>query len=296
MMRCLGFLTLAAAAVLTACKQESGRGGQAAARLDAAQLTSSDGEVALAEGGTLRFSVTSEQFRKWDEAQGGIDKSVQSRLGDILKPESPSERTIDAAVQYLEGHPSARAAIERAGLNVRQFVVMTVALEQEMRAASGRGSREREFDSAAVAVMPDTFGPPPVVLPYQPPPTTVYPPIDTSSRRVDTVYMPPRGDSIRSRESYSPWDSLVRRGTAITKRDSVNLIRDSIVGSIMKRDSIRRANLKRDSLARRTVRPPDTLWRDTTVKRDTVRRDTTARDTLRVDTNRVALHEVLQRH
>ena len=278
-MRYMRLMTLVAVAAFAACKEES-RGEQVAARLDAASLTSSDGEVELAEGGTLRFSVTSEQFRKWDAAQGGIDRSIQARFGEILKPEAPSERTIDAAVAYLEGQPTARSAIERAGLNVRQFVVITVALEQEMRLASGRGSREPDPDSiymprsdtVATAMAPY----PPVVLPYVPPPA--YPPIDTSTRRVDTAYMPPDTAS-RSRSSYSPWDSLVRRGTAITGRDSVQKIRDSIVQSIVKRDSVRRAQLRRDSLARRTIRPMDTLWRDTTAKRDSVKRDTVRSDT-----------------
>lgn len=271
-----------AAASVAGCREE-GRGEKVAARLDAAQLTSSDGEVALAEGGTLRFSVSSDQFRRWDAAQRGIDKSTQARLGDILKPESPSEKTIDAAVKYLEGQPTARASIERAGLNVRQFVVTTVALEQEMRLASGRGSREPEPGSFVdSAVMPDTFMPPPVVLPYQPP--VLYPPIDTAPKRVDTVYMPRPADSAGARP-YSPWDSLVRKGTTITRRDSVNLIRDSIVQSIMKRDSIRKATLRRDSLTRPTYRPLDSLKRDT-LPRDTVRRRDTliARDTLRRDT------------
>jgi hypothetical protein len=276
---------------LAACRQE-GRGEQAAARLDAAQLTSSEGEVELAEGGTLRFSVTSEQFRKWDAAQGGIDKSIQSRFGDILKPESPSERTIDAAVKYLEGQPTARSAIERAGLSVRQFVVTTVALEQEMRMASGRGSREPDpmayVDSGAYR--PDTLATaayPPIVMPYQPPPPTVYPPIDTMPRRVDTVYMP--ADSTTRARPYSPWDSLVQRGTKVTRGDSVTAIRDSIVKSIMARDSIRRATLKRDSLIRRTIRPTDSLWRDSTARRDTTRRDTTARDTLRTSTDTLSI-------
>lgn len=284
-MRYLRLAMVMAAATFAACK-EGGRGEQAAARLDAAYQTSSDGEVALAEGGTLRFSVTSEQFRKWDAAQGGIDRSIQARFGEILKPESPSEKTIDAAVNFLEGQPTARSAIERAGLNVRQFVVITVALEQEMRIASGRGSREPDPDSVYMAPM-DTLATamtpyPPVVLPYVPP--AAYPPLDTS-RRVDTVYVQPGDTTGRPRSAYSPWDSLVKRGSAISGRDSVQKIRDSIVQSIVKRDSIRRAQLRRDSLARRTVRPMDTLWRDTTAKRDTVRRDTlTARDTLATDT------------
>jgi hypothetical protein len=277
-MRYLRLMTLVAVAALAACKEDR-RGEQAAARLDAAYQTSSDGEVELAEGGTLRFSVTSEQFRKWDAAHGGIDRSIQARFGEILKPEAPSERTIDAAVNYLEGQPTARSAIERAGLNVRQFVVITVALEQEMRLASGRGSREPDPDSIIMPPM-DTMAMapyPPVVLPYVPPPA--YPPID-SSRRVDTVYMPPADTAGRSRNPYSPWDSLVQRGTAITGRDSVQKIRDSIVQSIVKRDSIRRAQLRRDSLARRTIRPMDTLWRDTTPKRDSIKRDTVRSDTL----------------
>jgi hypothetical protein len=112
----------------------------------------------------------------------------------------------------------------------------------------------------------------------------VYPPIDTTMRRADTGYQP-ADTARRSYAPYSPWDSLVSRGRTITRRDSIQAIRDSIVQSILKRDSIRRANLRRDSLAPRAYRPMDTLWRDTTVKRDTVRRDTlTARDTLARDT------------
>ena len=294
-MRFVRTMTVMAVVALAACKQQ-GRGEQAAARLDAAQLTSSNGEVALAEGGTLRFSVTSDQFRKWDLAQAEIDKSVQARFGDILHPEAPSERTIDAAVKYLEGQPTARASIERAGLSVREFVVTTVALEQEMRAASGRGSREPDPYMDTSAYRPDTLAMspyPPVVMPYQPPP--VYPPIDTATRRTDTVYVPRPVDTA-STTRYSPWDSLVKRGTTITKRDSVQAIRDSIVNSIVKRDSIRRAQLRRDSLARATYRRPDSLWRDTTVKRDTLRRDTLTIDTTRVDTTGFALHQVLRGH
>lgn len=228
---------------------------------DSSRYTSvSEGEVALAEGGTLRFSVTSDVFRKWDAAQRGIDKSVQSRFGDILKPESPSERTIDAAVTFLEGQPSARMAIEQAGMSVREFVVTTVALEQEMRASTGQGSREPDaipVDTAFPPFPPDSlaYTPPPVTqyVPYVPP---VYPPIDTSPRRVDTVYV---DSTTRSRTPYSPWDSIARRRDSSIQRDTaITRVRDSIVGSIMRRDSIRKDSIRRN--------PP----RDTLVRRDTL--------------------------
>ena len=265
-MRASRFLLLVAA--VAACDRKADYDMSRLSSDSSRYTTESSGEVTLAEGGSLRFTVTSDVFRKWDAAQRGIDKSVQARFGDILKPEAPSERTIDAAVAFLEGQPTARVAIEQAGLSVREFVVTTVALEQEMRASTGQGSRQPDpipVDTAFPPFPPDSlsYQPPPVTpyVPYQPP---VYPPIDTFRRRVDTVFV---DSTTRSRTPYSPWDSISRRRDSSVRTDTaITRVRDSIVSSIIRRDSIRR-----DSIRRNPPPPRDTIRRDTLVRRDTTR-------------------------
>ena len=199
-----------------------GRKDDRALTYDGAILTTSGGEVELSDGRKLPFSVSSERYRAWDAAQQGLDRGTADRLGDILEPLSPSEESIDRAVSFLESDMSARTAIENAGISVRDFVMTTVALEQEMRNVGGytrapRTQPEPWPDPYAYGYPPiDTFTPPPVVDPYPPPmpvtpypsplpvaptpnptpnPTPVYPyPVDTP-RRADTVYPTPSPQS-----------------------------------------------------------------------------------------------------
>src|SRR5687767_11129489 len=154
------------------------------APVDPSQFSSSSGEVALSDGGSLEFSITSEQYKQWYAAQQALDKRVASRFGALLQPASPSERSIRRAVEYLESQPSARQAIERAGMSVRGFVVTTVALEQEMRVASESGQRPPDTMPAMPAPLPYPYPTPyprdslypapyPTPAPYPPP---AYPP------------------------------------------------------------------------------------------------------------------------
>jgi hypothetical protein len=273
--------------------------------VDASQLYNSAGEVSLTDGGSLEYSITSDKYRQWYTAQQGLDRRIASRYGALLQPSSPSERSIDRAVRYLASEPAAREAIERAGLSIREFVVTTVALEQEMRVASERGQADTmpvavpypsPLDSAYATsaypapAYPYPTTPYPTPTPYPYPATTPYPPTYTpypvpgrldSTRRVDTVYLPGR-DSLR-RDTLPQYRDVLnqRRDTVLPRRDT-NL--SPLPLSQPRRDSV---SARRDSLLPRrdSIRPVPR--RDTiTPRRDTLRRDTLRPrpDTPRVDT------------
>ena len=213
----VGIVLLAA----TACDQlglsDGSRGGNSL-------VSTSGGEIALADGGSLEFGITSDQYKSWDRARKGISKRVAARFGAILQPDAPTERSIERAVAYLDSEASARRAIESAGMSTRAFVVMTVALEQEMRRASGQpvvrqpdpAPSPYDFpmvDTTMIApitpapVYPvDTFGrvppvnPPVAVDTALPVPVTSTPPVIVPPTRDTTVPRPPtifRRDSAR---------------------------------------------------------------------------------------------------
>lgn len=214
---------LSTAWVLTGC--DNLRGGD---RSDASLLTSSGGEVALADGGSLEFAITSEQYKRWDRARRGINRGVAARFGEILRPDAPTERSIDAAVGYLESEPSARRSIERAGMSVRGFVVMTVALEQEMRVASGQPAVRQPEPTSLPYDFPqfDTTLIQPAPPPYPVPQPTPYPvPVDTY--RVDTAFpMTPRDTTSRVIIPVPRRDSIPRQTPTIFRRDSIR--RDTV--------------------------------------------------------------------
>lgn len=210
-------MVVAMACVLTACDKFQRD------RSDASLLSSSGGEVALADGGSLEFAITSEQYKRWDRARRGIDRRVAARFGEILQPDAPTERSIDAAVTYLESEPSARRSIERAGMSVRGFVVMTVALEQEMRVASGQPAvRQPEPNSLPYDFPPyDTTLIQPAPTPYPSPYPTPYPaPVDTY--RVDTAFPVPPRDTVPRVVIPAPRrDTIYRQTPTIFRRDTV---------------------------------------------------------------------------
>lgn len=251
--------------MLAACKDDDAASEQ---RVDPSQLTNSSGEVSLTDGGSLSYVITSERYKLWDRAQRGISKSVAARFGQILNPRSPSEQSISRAVMYLEGQPAARASIEGAGMSVRDFVVMTVALEQQMQLAASRGepppaySPDATMDSGYLPVPPGATPypaypqpspyPPPQAQPYPQPypqypptypppsptpvpqptpaPQTVPRPVDTL--RVDTVYPKPLPQPV-PRDTLPKRDTVPRRDTLPARRDTIVLPRpvDTLVVS-----------------------------------------------------------------
>ena len=229
------------AAAATACD----RGDRTAeAQVDPSQLTSS-GEVALADGGSMSFNITSERYKQWDQARRGFPKSLITRFGQVLQPRSPTERSINDAVALLEGNAAARQAIEGAGLSVRGFVEITVALEQQMLAASTRGGAPdpmpiqtypMTMDSGYYPMpmpTPEPYPPVPVTpYPYTPQPVTPIPPVtpapvlpaprDTVRRDtivptpVPTPIPAPRSDTVPVRRDTTP--APIRRDTVIAPK------------------------------------------------------------------------------
>lgn len=242
--------------MLAACKDDDAASEQ---RVDPSQLTNSSGEVSLTDGGSLSYVITSERYKLWERAQRGISKRVAARFGQLLNPRSPSEQSIQRAITYLESQPAARASIEGAGMSVRDFVVMTVALEQQMQLAASRGepspaySPNATMDSGYLPAPPGATPypaypqpypyPPPQAQPYpQPypqfpptyPPTTPTPvPQPTPVPPTTSVPQPaPRpADTLRVDTLYPkpvPHDAFPKRDT-LPRRDTLPARRDTIV-------------------------------------------------------------------
>ena len=237
-------IVLSALSLIVACDQ-LGIGGSG--RGSGSLVSSSGGQIALADGGSLEFGITSEQYKRWEKARKGIDRRIAARFGAILQPDAPTERSIERAVAYLDSEPSARSSIEAAGMSVRAFVVMTVALEQEMRRASGQPV-VRQPDPAAAAyefpMVDTTMIAPMQPTPYpvdtfsrvpQPAPVPVPVPVDTSMTRV-VVPSPSRDTGVR------PPPTIFRRDTVRPRPDTG------------RRDTARRDTTRRDT----TPPPPDT--------------------------------------
>ena len=220
-MRATYFVMAAMSVATMACNNDGARG-----QLDPSQLANSSGEVALSDGGTMAFTITSERYKQWDAAQRALDTRVAKRFGQLLQPASPSERSISSAVAYLEQEPRARQAIEKAGLNVRGFVELTVALEQQMRLAGGGGTRRSAQPTTTYTAPPDSG-----YLPVPPPSTAT--PMETRpipQARTDTLFPTPvspptppapRADPVPSRDSTAPpRDTSLKRDAAPARSDS----------------------------------------------------------------------------
>lgn len=190
-------------------------------RADGSAFSTSGGEVALADGSRLQFVITSQRYKQWDVAQRALDRSVAARFGQLLQPKSPTEKSIARAVSYLESDPRARTAIESAGMSVKDFVLMTVALEQEMRVASGQTGGQSPSPAASlpypmpVDTTPATLPVVPNVqvdsivkvdtTPSLPEPRDTLPKHDSAS-----APKPPR-DTVRDTTRKVPPDSVLRR-------------------------------------------------------------------------------------
>jgi hypothetical protein len=217
-------------------------------RADGSPFTSSGGEVRLADGGRLEFGITSERYKRWDAAQRGLDRRIAARYGALLQPRSPTERSIDRATAYLESEPRARGAIERAGMNVREFVLTTVALDQEMRSASGRGAMEAPQPMPAPLPYPYAIDSAYAPQPFLPAPAAPVPPVPQYPRadsvpRVDTVFVSPSRDTV------------LRQSDTARRRDTLSVTRPP-------RDTFSITRPARDTLRDTTRRiPPDTLSR-----------------------------------
>jgi hypothetical protein len=250
-MRYTRFLAIGLLAAAAACDRGSDSAAQG--QVDPSQLTSA-GEVSLTDGGTMSFNITSERYKQWDQARREFPKSLITRFGQVLQPRSPSERSITNAVALLEGNAQARAAIERAGLNVRGFVEITVALEQQMMVAT-RGPepvRTVPLDNTYPLSMDSgyypapAYTPPPVTPLPQPYPAQTYTPQPYTPQPYTPV-LPPSRDTVR-RDTLLPAPTPTptpiptpRPDTMPTRRDTAPapVRRDTVIAPSPPRDTIR---------------------------------------------------------
>lgn len=83
----------------------------------------------------LDYPITSDNYRKWLQAQSALDSvEVDPRLR--IRPRKLTGPDIDRVVETLGDQPAARAAIESSGLSVRDYVLTTVALAQSWDAVN----------------------------------------------------------------------------------------------------------------------------------------------------------------
>lgn len=108
---------------------------------DTAELLSG-GEVTSDSGAmrALNHPISSDSYKKWLLAQNALDSvNVDPKLR--LNPRRLTAPDIDRVVASLEEQPTARAAIERSSLSVRDYVLTTIALSQSWDAVNRPGVR-----------------------------------------------------------------------------------------------------------------------------------------------------------
>lgn len=250
-MRRTGFVLIVTLA-LGACDKFGGSSSDAQAQVDPSLLSSS-GEVALADGGSMPFDISSDQYKQWEQARRAFPKSLIARFGQVLQPRAPTERSIANAVALLEGNAQAKRAIEGAGLSVRGFVEITVALEQQMLAATTRGGQPAPAEPLYPMTMDSGYHQVPA-QPY-PDPVTTYPPVSpyppTTPAPV-TPYpaasvLPPPRDSARRDTVVSPVP-MPKRDSTTPRRDTMPARRDTMPPP--RRDTLRAAPTAPDSIPR----------------------------------------------
>jgi hypothetical protein len=127
-------------ALLLAC---GGHGGAGGGDIDTALLTRPGGDVLLDGGGRLPYEITSDRYRQWQTARQAL-RAAKISLTMRLDPLHVTQNDIQRAVGFFERNGRARRAIEGAGISVRDYVLTTIALEQQMAVANGRwGAPER---------------------------------------------------------------------------------------------------------------------------------------------------------
>jgi hypothetical protein len=153
--------------------------GKGRSELEASLLTTESGDLVI-EGA----EITSERYKRWLAAARALEAvpnvpTVRGRGGSITAADA------ERAIAALEGHAGARRALAQAGMTVREYVLTTLALEQQMRVA-GAGSRqpvqpiiERPADTDTMQIVPDY-------------PPAEYPPMGERVPAVPSEPFPPR--------------------------------------------------------------------------------------------------------
>jgi hypothetical protein len=147
-MRTRQILALVFLVTLAGCRGSNDHYGD----VDTALLHRSGGDVMLADGGRLAYEITSERYRQWETARRAL-RAQKIGLSMRLDPLRVTEADVQRAVDFFERNGKARRTIEGTGMSVRDYVLTTLALEQQMAVASGRwGTRERPRAPSAPVV------------------------------------------------------------------------------------------------------------------------------------------------
>jgi hypothetical protein len=133
------FLSLILLAALASCRDADSASGD----VDTALLHRAGGDVMLADGGRLAYEITSDRYRQWETARRAL-RAAKIGLSMQIDPLRVTESEIQRAVGLFERNRKARGLIESTGMSVRDYVLTTLALEQQMAVASGKWlARER---------------------------------------------------------------------------------------------------------------------------------------------------------
>lgn len=127
--------TLALSMAFTLVAAKCGGKPDTAALLAGGEVTSDTGEFRA-----LNHQITSDNYKKWLVAQAALD-SVDVDPALRVNPRRLTAPDIDRVVETLEEREAARAAIERSGLSVREYVLTTIALAQSWDAVNRPGVR-----------------------------------------------------------------------------------------------------------------------------------------------------------
>ena len=148
-MRTRQVLALLVVAGLAACRGSSNASGD----VDTALLHRSGGDVMLADGGRIDYEITSDRYRQWETARRAL-RAQKIGLTMRLDPLRVTEADIQRAVTFFERNGKARRLIEGTGMSVRDYVLTTLALEQQMAVASGRWSASERPRAPSTPVVP----------------------------------------------------------------------------------------------------------------------------------------------
>jgi len=112
------------------------------------------GDPAGIEVDALNYEVTPDRYRRWLAAQRALDAIPGLPEAPTLEPSRVTDGDVDRAVRYLESDPRARAALARAGISARDYVLTTLALDQALVASASTGGRTSGSGGGSTARAP----------------------------------------------------------------------------------------------------------------------------------------------
>jgi hypothetical protein len=132
-------IPLALATLVGAC---GGGGSQS-------DTSAAGGDAGPIEVDALSYEVTPDRYRRWLAAQRSLDAIQDLPAPPTLDPSRFTQADVDRAVRYLESDPRARAALARAGVSARDYVLTTLALDQALVASTSTGASASAPPSAS---------------------------------------------------------------------------------------------------------------------------------------------------